>query len=92
MTAIISAMFAMIFMLFYEPVFTPYIVANKWLMDEDLVGYFLAIGCFTYAFGSPLVGVLCGKIQRRYVTCMAFVFCSISLFLLGSSPTLGMTP
>jgi MFS family permease len=90
MTAIISAMFAMIFMLFYEPVFTPY-VAPQW-MDEDYVGYTLAIGCFTYAFGSPLVGVLCGKIQRRYVTCMAFVFCSISLFLLGSSPTLGMTP
>jgi MFS family permease len=90
MTAIISAMFAMIFMLFYEPVFTPYIVANRW-MEEDNVGYCLAIGCFTYAFASPLVGVLCGKVQRRYVTCMAFVFCSISLFLLGSSPTFGMT-
>jgi len=28
MTAIVSAMFAMIFMLFYEPIFTPYI-ANR---------------------------------------------------------------
>lgn len=57
-------------------------------MEEGQVGYVLAIGCFTYAFGSPLVGVLCQKMQRRYITCMAFVFCSISLLLLGPSKTL----
>lgn len=64
-------MFAMIFMLFYEPVFTPYIVANGWMIEDNVgksetefmfIGYCLAIGCFTYAFASPLVGVLCGKI------------------------------
>ncbi len=61
MTAIISAMFAMIFMLFYEPIFTPYIVEQKWIKDTQ-VGFTLAIGCFTYAVGSPLVGMLCSKI------------------------------
>lgn len=85
MTAIVSSMFAMIFMLFYEPVFTNYIAVNRGWVAKDNVGYCLAIGCFTYAFASPLVGVLCSKIARRYVTCMAFIFCSISLFLLGPS-------
>ena len=86
MTAIISSMFAMIFMLFYEPVFTEYLVERNWV-KEDNVGYCLAIGCFTYATASPLVGMLCAKIQRRYITCFAFLLCSISLFLLGPSKT-----
>ncbi len=60
MTAIVAAMFAMIFMLFYEPIFAPYIKL-QYHMEEDDIGYLLAIGCFTYAFGSPLVGVLCSK-------------------------------
>ncbi len=58
MTAIVSAMFAMIFMLFYEPIFTPYISEQGWIEKDD-VGYTLAIGCFTYATASPLVGLLC---------------------------------
>jgi MFS family permease len=91
MTAIVSAMFAMIFMLFYEPVFTPYIVAQGWI-EEKQVGYTLAIGCFTYAVGSPLVGVLCGKIQRKYITLMAFFLCGISLFIFGPSPSFGFKP
>jgi MFS family permease len=91
MTAIVSAMFAMIFMLFYEPVFTPYIVAQKWI-EEDNVGYTLAIGCFTYAVGSPLVGVLCSKIQRKYITLMAFFLCGLSLFIFGPSPSFGFKP
>jgi len=88
MTAIISSMFAMIFMLFYEPVFTKYIAVDQKWMKEEQVGYVLAIGCFTYAFGSPLVGMLCQKMKRSYITCMAFIFCGISLFLLGPSHTL----
>lgn len=60
MTAIIAAMFAMVFMLFYEPIYTPYI-NQEYGIPEDDVGYLLVIGCFTYAFGSPLVGVLCSK-------------------------------
>jgi MFS family permease len=88
MTAIISSMFAMIFMLFYEPVFTNYIAVHQGWVSKDSVGYCLAIGCFTYAFASPLVGVLCSKVPRRYVTVCAFILCSISLFLLGPSHTL----
>jgi MFS family permease len=88
MTAIISSMFAMIFMLFYEPVFTDYIAKEQKWVDEENVGYCLAIGCFTYAVASPLVGILCSKIARRYVTCFAFILCAISLFLLGPSKTL----
>ena len=53
----------------------------------------MAIGCFTYAFGSPLVGVLCTKVQRKYITCIAFILCSISLLLMGpSNLILGFKP
>ena len=61
-------------------------------MKQESVGYVLAIGCFTYAFGSPLVGLLCTKMKRSYITCIAFVFCSISLFLLGPSYVLDFKP
>lgn len=88
MTAIVSSMFAMIFMLFYEPVFTDYIAVEQKWVSEERVGYCLAIGCFTYATASPLVGILCSKVPRRYVTCFAFILCSLSLFLLGPSKTL----
>ena len=53
----------------------------------------MAVGCFTYAFGSPLVGLLCTKIQRKYVTCFAFILCSVSLLIMGpSSMILGIKP
>ena len=38
MTAIVSSMFAMIFMLFYEPVFTNYIAKQQKWISEDNVG------------------------------------------------------
>lgn len=91
MTAIISSMFAMIFMLFYEPVLTTYL-QDQYQMSDKYFGYVLAIGCFTYAFSSPLVGMLCSKIKRRYVTLGAFVFCGISMFLFGPSELLGLPP
>ena len=40
MTAIVSSMFAMIFMLFYEPVFTNYIAKEQKWIEEDNVGKF----------------------------------------------------
>ena len=61
MTAIVSSMFAMIFMLFYEPVLTNYL-HDSYGLDKAYFGYILAIGCFTYAFASPFVGMLCAKV------------------------------
>jgi|LauGreDrversion4_2_1035121.scaffolds.fasta_scaffold194921_1 hypothetical protein len=58
MTAVVAAMVAMIFMLFYEPIFAPY-VEKQYDFDQNKVGYLLAIACFFYAFGSPVVGILC---------------------------------
>jgi len=84
MTAIVASMFAMIFMLFYEPIFTPYI-KEEFGIPEEKVGYLLVIGCFTYAFGSPIVGLLCSKFERKYITCVAFILCSFSLLLTGPS-------
>ena len=84
MTAIISSMFAMIFMLFYEPVLANYLI-NHYGVSKDVVGYYFSIGCFTYALASPFVGLLCAKIPRRYVTLSAFLMVAISMFLLGPS-------
>ena len=41
MTAIISSMFAMSFMLFYEPIFGNYIAVDQKWVHEDNVGKFL---------------------------------------------------
>jgi nitrate/nitrite transporter NarK len=84
MTAIISSMFAMVFMLFYEPVLSKYLEQEHGV-SENVVGYYFSIGCFTYAFASPCVGILCAKIPRRYVTLFAFLMVSFSMFLLGPS-------
>lgn len=96
MTAIISSMFAMIFMLFYEPVLAKYLIDHHGV-SENVVGYYFSIGCFTYAFASPFVGIICSRVPRRYVTLTAFLMVSISMFLLGPSElldfkdTLGIT-
>lgn len=87
MTAIISSMFAMIFMLFYEPVLSNYLIHNFGVSD-NVVGYYFSIGCFTYAFASPFVGIMCARIPRRYVTLSAFLMVAISMFLLGPSEVL----
>lgn len=84
MTAIVSSMFAMVFMLFYEPVLSKYLV-DDYDVSENVVGYLFSIGCFTYAFASPIVGILCSKIPRRYVTLFAFLMVTVSMFLLGPS-------
>ena len=84
-------MFAMIFMLFYEPLFTPYL-EKAYKFPKDKVGYTLAIGCFTYAVASPLVGMLCAKMERKYITLMAFFFCGTSLLMFGPSLALGIKP
>jgi MFS family permease len=89
MTAVVAAMFAMIFMLFYEPIFAPY-VKEAFGFPEDKVGYLLTIGCFCMAFSSPLVGYLCGRFDRRYITCFSFFLISISLFLTGPSLLFGL--
>lgn len=87
MTAIISSMFAMIFMLFYEPVLSKYLT-DHFDVSENVVGYYFSIGCFTYAFASPFVGLLCSRIPRRYVTLAAFLMVAISMYLLGPSELL----
>lgn len=88
MTAVAAAVFAMIFMLFYEPVLTRYLATTRKWVNEDAVGLLLAVGALTYAFSSPLVGYLCTITKRRYITCFSFINCAIALFLLGPSHTL----
>lgn len=98
MTAIVASMFAMVFMLFYEPTYTPWLLTHFHVSDSyngtysfliNSIGYILGVGCLTYAFASPLVGMLCARVPRVYITLFAFLLCSLSLFLMGPSLTLG---
>jgi len=95
--AIISSWFAMIFMLFYEPVFIPY-VEEQYGLKEDIVGLVLALGCLSYAVGCPVVAVISKKMPRKYLTGFSFIFIAGSLilagpsyWLLGIKPNLAMT-
>lgn len=101
MTAIVSSVFAMIFMLFYEPVLTTYLSSEYHLSDkyfgmkffpDNIIGYVLALGCFAYAISSPLVGMLCSKVPRRYITLSAFIFCGCSMFVFGPSQLFDIPP
>ena len=58
MTAIVSSMFAMIFMLFYEPILTPYL-KDHFFVNENILGYLLGIGLIACVFSAPIVGILC---------------------------------
>lgn len=101
MTAIVSSIFAMIFMMFYEPVLTIYLrdqyqLSNKYfgmiIFIDNIIGYVLALGCFSYALCSPFVGMLCAKVPRRYVTLSAFIYCGCGMFVLGPSQLFNITP
>lgn len=101
MTALVSSVFAMIFMLFYEPVLTIYLqkeynLSNEYfgmiIFIDKIIGYVLALGCFSYAFCSPLVGMLCAKVPRRYITMSAFIYCGLGMFVLGPSQLFNITP
>jgi MFS family permease len=87
MTAVVSSMFAMVFMLFYEPVLSNYLI-KSFDVSENVVGYYFSIGCFTYALASPCVGLICSRVPRRYVTLFAFLLVAIAMYLLGPSEVL----
>jgi MFS family permease len=84
--AALSATCAMVFMLFFDSILS--LRLEEMGVPENDIGYVFAIGCFTYALSSPVVGYLCKKFPGRVVTQFSFICAAISLFLLGPSELL----
>lgn len=95
MTAIFSAMFAMIFMLFYEPFLADYLLKHYHVSDSIVgnnlktiivnIGYLFGIGLFGCIIGAPTCGYLCGFVQKRLLTSIAFVMVGVSMLIFGPS-------
>lgn len=64
--AIISAIFAMIFMLFFDAILS---VRLEYMGVADKnIGFIFALGPFCYAISAPFIGLLCKRLTSRYIT------------------------
>jgi MFS transporter, ACDE family, multidrug resistance protein len=61
-----SAMLAMIFMLFYDTIYSNYLISIH--ISEDYLGYFFALACAVYSFSAPLVGYISKFVPKVYLT------------------------
>jgi MFS family permease len=84
----VSSMFAMIFMLFMDTIYSNYLILVG--VPETSVGYFFALACLVYSIFAPLVGILCNYIAKPYLTQFAFIMSFVSLILFGPSQVLGI--
>jgi hypothetical protein len=62
----ISAMLAMLFMLYYIAIYSNYLLSVN--VSDDYIGYFFALGCGVYSISAPMVGYLCKFIAKVYLT------------------------
>lgn len=85
--AIISSMFAMVFMLFANSILS--VQLEKMGVPDKNIGFIIALGALTYAVTSPLIGVIFKRIATRYITFLAFLISVIALFMFGPSKLLG---
>lgn len=88
MMASVSSIFAMIFMLFTDTIFTNYALSVG--VSEDYIGFVFAMPCLVYTISAPLVGLLCKRIRRMYLTQVAFLLSFVGLVLLGPSEVFGL--
>jgi hypothetical protein len=66
MMASFSAMLAMVFMLFYDTIYSNYLISIG--VSEGHIGYFFALGCGVYSFSAPLVGYISKFVPKVYLT------------------------
>ena len=83
MFAIVSSIFAMIFMLFFDAILS--VRLGQMGVAEKNIGFLFAIPALTYALSAPLIGLLCRKIRSMYVTQFSFLLAGVSLYLFGPS-------
>lgn len=65
MFAVISAVFAMMFMLFYDSILS--VRMESMGVADTNIGFMFALDPFFYALSSPFVGDLCKKFGSRYI-------------------------
>lgn len=63
--AALSAMFTMMFMLFFDGILSLRLIDLG--VNEDNVGYIFAIGPFCYSFSAPFAGYVCKFFKRRNI-------------------------
>jgi Na+/melibiose symporter-like transporter len=85
--ASISSIFAMIFMIFYDTIYSNYLLSAG--IPKEYIGYFFALGCAVYSIFSPIVGYICKFVPKLYLTQFSFVMAFISLIMFGPSEVLG---
>lgn len=85
--SVISAMLAMIFMMYFNAILSPHLKEVYHISDSN-VGFVLAVGAFTYAGASPLVTIVFKNTERRYVSLIAFTMATFSLLVFGPSEML----
>ncbi len=61
-----SAMLAMILMLFYDTIYSNYLISIH--VSEDYIGYFFAVGCGVYSISAPFVGYISKFVPKVYLT------------------------
>jgi len=83
--SVVAAIFAMIFMLFFNVILSTHLTDAPISLQEDQAGYIMAIPAFTYAIAASFVGVLFKGVPRRYLTQIAFIVSTVALFLFGPS-------
>lgn len=88
MMAAISAIFAMIFMLFLDPIFSNYAISIG--ISEKYIGYIFAMPCLVYSIMAPVVGCLCKFVPKIYMTQGAFIVAFVAIALVGPSKVLGL--
>lgn len=86
MMAAMSAIFAMIFMLFMDTIFSNYLLSIG--VGEDYLGYIFAIPSLLYVIFAPIAGYYSNKIPKIYMTQFAFALSVIALLLFGPSKVL----
>lgn len=84
MMSIASAMFAMMFMLFFDGILTMHLISDL-DVGENSAGYFFGLICATYALSSPFVAVFLTFISRQWLSFISFGVAAGALLMLGPS-------
>lgn len=85
--ASVSSIFAMIFMLFMDPIYSNYLLSAG--VSDKYIGYFFGLWCGVYALCTPIVGWLCKYVPKLVLTQASFVMSFCALIMFGPSEVLG---
>lgn len=87
MVGAISAVFAMVFMLFMGPIMADYLELELGVSQGN-VGFIMALPCLVYSIACAVVGLFTKFIPRVYLTEMAFLITFVGMLMFGPSKTL----